>query len=56
MLLNCMFVTMAAFIITPLEKGLQDNLVGVFGYFDVDHKMLNATADQVVNSLFFLSF
>lgn len=58
MLLNCMFVTMAAFLITPLErvKGLQDNLVGVFGYFDVDHKMLNATADQVAIPLFFLSF
>lgn len=53
-----MFVTMAAFLITPLErvKGLQDNLVGVFGYFDVDHKMLNATADQVAIPLFFLSF
>lgn len=48
---------MAAFLITPLErvKGLQDNLIGVFGYFNVDHKMLNATADQVVIPLFFFS-
>lgn len=46
---------MAAFLITLLErvKGSQDNLVGVFAYFDVDHKMLNVTADQVVIPLFF---
>lgn len=45
---------MSVFLIILLErvKGLQDNLVEVFGYFDVDYKMLNATDDQVVIPLF----
>lgn len=48
---------MAMFLIILLErvKGLQDNLVGVFGYLDVDHKMLNATDDKVVIPLFYFS-
>lgn len=49
---------MAAFLITLLErvKGLQDNLAGVFGYFDVDHKMLNAADDPNSNPSFFFQF
>lgn len=48
---------MAVFLITLVGgvKGLQDNLAGVFGYFDGDHKMLKATDNQVVIPLFFVS-
>jgi len=42
------------FLITLFKgvKGLQDNLVDVFGCFVVDHKMLHAIAGQVINPLF----
>lgn len=42
------------FLITALKrvKGLQENLVDVFGYFGVDRKMLHAIAGQVIVPLF----